>query len=105
MVVQTGGAGTTPGHNCNPWRARRSGAAIIQQHSGYDFLAEFPKVKAWQQNVLTTGLPEKSVAEDFVEKFTNFYLSDKTYLGHPEQGQARQVCCGPTERSVARACC
>jgi len=80
-------------------------AAIIQQHSGYDFLAEFPKVKAWQQNVLATGLPEKSVAEDFVEKFTNFYLSDETYLGHPEQGQARQACCGPTERSVACACC
>lgn len=80
-------------------------AAIVEQRAGYDFLAEFPKVKAWQQNLLTTGLPENSVAEDFVEKFTNFYLSDETYLGHPEQGQARQLCCGPTERSVACACC
>jgi len=80
-------------------------AAIVEQRADYDFLAEFPKVKAWQQNVLATGLPEKSVAEDFVDKFSNFYLSDETYLGHPEQGQSRQACCGPTERSVAGACC
>lgn len=62
-------------------------AAIIQQHSGYDFLAEFPKVKAWQQHVFATGLPQKSVSEDFVEKFTNFYLSGETYLGQQPQSK------------------
>ncbi|MFQ5549452.1 MAG: glutathione S-transferase family protein [Woeseia sp.] len=80
-------------------------AAIIQQHSGYDFLAEFPKVKAWQQAICATGLPEKSVAEDFVEKFTNFYLSSKTYLGQQLTSETEQVCCGPSGHSVTRACC
>ena len=56
-------------------------ASIIERHACYDFLARYPKVKAWQAAVLATGLAGKSVAADFEVAFTDFYLSDKTYLG------------------------
>jgi len=56
-------------------------AAIINNHACYDFLEAYPKVKAWQSSLLETGLAEKSVPEDFIEAFSNFYLSDATYLG------------------------
>ncbi|WP_286262893.1 glutathione S-transferase family protein [Thalassotalea atypica] len=57
-------------------------AAIIEQHTCYDFLAKFPRVKAWQTALMKTDLITASVSVDFEEKFTQFYLSDKTYLGN-----------------------
>ena len=56
-------------------------ANIIEQHTGYDFLANYPHVKLWQSTVMSTGLAEKSVAVDFEKAFTDFYLSDQTFLG------------------------
>lgn len=56
-------------------------AFVVRQHSGYDFLDGLPKVQAWQQALMDTGLPQKSVSDDFVEKFSDFYLSSETYLG------------------------
>lgn len=56
-------------------------AAVIESYTGYDFIEHFPKVKAWQSALLNTGLANKSVAEDFENAFTDFYLSDKTFLG------------------------
>ncbi len=57
-------------------------ANIIRSHTGYDFLDGFPKVQAWQHAIMETGLVEKSVANDFEEAFTGFYLSNQTYLGN-----------------------
>lgn len=56
-------------------------ANIIREKSGYDFLAGYPKVQAWQAELLETGLAEKTVSADFLEKFSDFYLSEKTFLG------------------------
>ena len=56
-------------------------AHIVHEKTGYDFLAGFPKVKAWKDALMETGLPEKTVSEDFIEAFSNFYLSEKTFLG------------------------
>lgn len=56
-------------------------AAIIERRTGYDFVADYPKVKAWQSSIMKTGLAEKSVSEDFEDAFARFYLSDKTFLG------------------------
>ena len=56
-------------------------ASIINKHTCYDFLADFPKVKSWQSALMETGLAEKSVDKDFEEAFTGFYLSDTTFLG------------------------
>jgi len=56
-------------------------AAIIEAHTCHDFLANYPKVKAWQQTLSKTGLFESSVSDDFEQMFINFYLSDQTYLG------------------------
>jgi len=46
--------------------------AIIEEHTGFDFLSSFPKVKAWQKALLATGIADKSVANDFVARFTYF---------------------------------
>jgi len=59
-------------------------ASIIEQHTDYDFLEDYPKVKSWQKALMETGLAEKSVPEDFENEFSNFYLSDKTFLGKGE---------------------
>lgn len=56
-------------------------AGIIKQKSGYDLLADYPKVQAWQAALGATGIAEKSVAKDFEEVFSRFYLSTKTFLG------------------------
>ena len=58
-------------------------ASIIHKYSGYDFIAGFTKVKALQENLLATGLPQRSVTSDFEEKvycllFIGRYLSRPT---------------------------
>lgn len=63
------------------WLTLLHRADIVERHSGYDFLGERPKLKKWQRHLMASGLAEKSVAPDFVEAFSNFYLSDQTYLG------------------------
>lgn len=64
-------------------------AAIIKQATGYDFLKGLPKMQAWQQAILDSGLVEQTVSEDFETVFKNFYLTN-TYLG---EGKAVQQCC------------
>lgn len=63
------------------WLVLLHRADIISRHTGYDFIGNRPKLKTWQQAVLNTGLAEKSVAPEFEEAFTDFYLSEETYLG------------------------
>ncbi|MCW8832448.1 MAG: glutathione S-transferase domain-containing protein, partial [Colwellia sp.] len=48
---------------------------LIEKHSKIDFLAQYPKVKAWQKAILSLGIAEKSVSSDFEQVFTDFYLS------------------------------
>lgn len=72
-------------------------AAIIEAHSGYDFIGQLPQVKSLQQSLLGTGLGEKSVAADFEAKFTAFYLSDQTYLGQCTKFKLGEACCGESE--------
>ncbi|WP_420546997.1 glutathione S-transferase family protein [Curvivirga sp.] len=76
-------------------------ADIIRNHTGYDLLEGNPKVQAWQERLMKTGLAEKSVPEDFEKLFTEFYLSEKTYLGgrrvpveeNTECGASNGGCC------------
>ena len=63
------------------WLVLLHRACIIEQKSGHDFLGDRPKLKAWQTNIMQSGLPAKSVADDFVGAFSDFYLSDQTFLG------------------------
>ena len=39
--------------------------------------------------LLGTGLAEKAVSADFEDRFANFYLSEKTYLGEYRQSKLR----------------
>jgi len=71
-------------------------AALIERHTGYDFLAGYPLVKKWQRHLMDTGLAEKSVADDFESAFTGFYLSDSTFLGNGDatcSDQTKEYCC------------
>lgn len=76
-------------------------AAIIEQKSGYDFLTNYPKVKAWQTAILAIGLAEKSVPADFVERFSEFYLAEETRLGQMMRGIANEASC----RDNKSSCC
>lgn len=76
-------------------------ADIIQRRSGYDFIGNRPKLKKWQKQLLGTGLAEKSVAPDFEEAFSGFYLSDQTFLG---RGCTVENC-SFSEACATDACC
>lgn len=77
-------------------------AALVEAHSGYDMLAGRPRVKAWQQALLDTGIPEKSVPEDFSDRFSDFYLADRTWLG-----RGAHLNEAPTQNAIAQGggCC
>ena len=74
-------AGDTIGMVDIAWLPILHRANIVEQHSGYDFVGDRPKLKAWQQSLLSDELAERSVAPDFTEAFNGFYLSHQTYLG------------------------
>ncbi|MEM7536612.1 MAG: glutathione S-transferase family protein [Chloroflexota bacterium] len=81
-------------------------ASIIESYTEYDLIGQFPKLKKLQQAILETGIPEKSVSADFEEKFTAFYLSEKTYLGHCAKSKRGDYCAGQPEctESDLRCC-
>ncbi|MCG7584673.1 glutathione S-transferase family protein [Photobacterium sp. OFAV2-7] len=56
-------------------------AALVEKYTGVDLFDRWPKIKAWQSQIMTLDIVEKSVSEDFEAVFSNFYLSPKTYLG------------------------
>lgn len=68
------------------WLVLLQRASIIEKHSGYDFIGDRPKLKAWQSNLLSSDLPQKSVADGFEAAFVDFYLNDTTYLGRQVPG-------------------
>ena len=90
--------GKTMGNVDMAWLPLLHRADIIERRSGHDFLACYPKVKRWQKALMETGLAEKAVSEDFEEAFSNFYLSDRTYLGSGRDVPRR---CG----AAAGGCC
>ncbi len=63
------------------WMTLLHRADIIERRTGYDFIGQRPKLKKWQQALLETGIPQKAVTADFEDAFSDFYLSDETYLG------------------------
>ncbi len=83
------------------WLVLLHRACIIEQKSGYDFLGDRSKLKAWQNNIMRSGLPAKSVAPEFVVDFSDFYLSDQTYLGRGAAAKSKafsdsqplEMCC------------
>ncbi len=84
------------------WLVLLHRAHIIEAHSGHDMLANFPKVKRWQDALMETGIPQKSVAAEFAEKFHNFYLSDSTWLGRG--ANLNEAPCAPSKSSGGGCC-
>nr|WP_010650429.1 hypothetical protein [Vibrio campbellii] len=64
---------------------------MFNAHSGYDFFCGLPKMKAWQKHILESGLAEKTVSKDFVQLFSDFYLTN-TYLADGKDVQAQSGC-------------
>ena len=73
--------GTDIGQVDIAWLPLLHRAEVIRKHSGYDFTAAHPRLQRWQKSLLATGLAERSVASDFEQAFTGFYLSEETSLG------------------------
>ena len=94
-------AGETIGMVDIAWLPLLHRAAIVTRRACYDFLGDRPKLKHWQKTLLATGLAEKSVAPDFEEAFSDFYLSDQTSLG---KGCAVEDC-SFSEACATDACC
>ena len=74
-------AGEALGNVDIAWLPLLHRAANVAERSGHDMLADYPKVKAWQKSLAATGIPQKSVPEDFLQKFSDFYLAERTWLG------------------------
>ena len=51
-------------------------ASVIKEGSGFDMLEGFPKVQKWQVALIESGLTDKTVPADFIEKFSGFYLTN-----------------------------
>ncbi|MEZ8289737.1 glutathione S-transferase family protein [Vibrio sp. 10N.237.312.B06] len=51
-------------------------AFVIKERSGFDMLESFPKVQRWQAALIESGLTDKTVPADFIDKFSGFYLTN-----------------------------
>lgn len=88
------------------WTTLLHRTEIIERRSGYDFLSDSPRVKAWRDAIMATGIPRASVSEDFEDKFSAFYLADTTYLGQLATAKNGVSCVGECECTVEdMACC
>lgn len=88
------------------WTTLLHRASIIERYSGFDFIDGFPKTRQWQTALLATGLAEKSVSEDFEERFAAFYLSEASYLGQLTKERCGSSCSGSAECCLEdMACC
>ena len=97
--------GDTLGISDIAWLVLLHRAHIIEERTGYDFIGERPKLKKWQQNLLATGLAEKSVPTDFEEVFSDFYLSDKSFLGRGESIHVEEINETPSSYSCSKGGC
>lgn len=67
-------------------------ADIVKSRTCFDMLEGFPKVQAWRDALMQSGLVEKTVSSDFETAFANFYLSEKTFLGKGEDCKPASGC-------------
>lgn len=95
-------AGAMIGNVDIAWLPLLHRAAIVEDHNGYDMLNDFPKVKAWQQTLLDSGIPGKSVPKDFLQKFSDFYLAERTWLGRG--ANLNDVPCKPAQTKSGGCC-
>lgn len=95
-------AGAAPGNVDIAWLPLLHRASLVTGHTGHDMLRDYPKVKAWQESLLGTGLADRSVPGDFNELFAGFYLSDQTWLG---RGAASEETAVRTMAVSDKSCC
>ena len=110
IQTQLGDAPFIGGYSMNmvdiAWTTLLHRTEIVERQSGYDFLADFPRLKTWRAAVMSTGIPAASVSEDFEDRFSAFYLADTTYLGQLATAKNSVSCKGECECTVEDlACC
>lgn len=110
IQTQLGDAPFIGGHTLSmvdiAWTTLLHRTEIIERCSGYDFLADFPRLQAWRTAVMGTGIPMASVAADFETRFSAFYLADTTYLGQLAAAKNGVACTDDCDCMVADlACC
>ena len=99
--------GSAPGMVDIAWTTLLHRTEIIARHSGCDFLAGFLRLQEWRSALMAMGLPPASVSEDFVDRFTAFYLPETTYLGQLAQASGDASCVGQECECAVEdmACC
>lgn len=82
-------------------------ASIIKQGSGFDMLGGYPKVQKWQAALIESGLTEKTVPENFVETFSDFYLTNNylASLRKCRSNHSPEGCCSTSEQRSDNSCC
>ena len=94
-------SGDTIGNVDIAWLVLLQRACIIERRSGYDFIGDRPRLKAWRDNLMQSGLAARSVADGFEEDFADFYLSDETFLGRGAAVKQSAI----SDQSPTDACC
>ncbi|MBM7037246.1 glutathione S-transferase family protein [Vibrio ulleungensis] len=79
-------------------------AAVIKEHIGIDMLDGFPKVQRWQQALLDSGLPQKTVPSDFIEKFGGYYFTNN-YFELVKQGKSCASDKCKSQQPATSSCC
>jgi glutathione S-transferase len=101
-------AGSSPCLVDATWFVLLHRAHIIEQCTGFDFFAAFPKTKRWQAALLDLEALNKSAPAGFKEEFVNFYLNENTYLGglmKRGKGQCGAADNAACDSDTVTACC
>jgi glutathione S-transferase len=101
-------SGNSPSLVDTAWFVLLHRVHIIEECTGFDFLAGFPKMKRWQCKLLEVEALLKSAPEGFIEEFVNFYLNDGTYLGRlmkSGQGHCGTIDDATCDATTMSACC
>ncbi|MDG3085733.1 glutathione S-transferase family protein [Vibrio hannami] len=80
-------------------------AYVIKEHSGIDMLEGFPKVQQWQQALMESGLPQRTVPSDFIERFSSYYLTNNYFASVIEKKPTCAPACCSSEANSDSCCC
>jgi len=83
-------------------------AHIINECSGFDFLAEYPRLRRWQDDLLEVDALRNSAPSGFIDEFVHFYLHKGTYLGRlteESRGHCGTIGAAGCDPATLAACC
>ena len=73
--------GAEPGLVDIAWLPLLHRTNLVAELTDYDFLGDFPRLQTWRDQIMGSGIPDRSVPDDFNTLFSQYYLSHETFLG------------------------